>query len=78
MNNTRTENAFLWGLTILVIFAVGLSDPIVIEHWRLIAAVSALMALSAVISGLWYHRQGFKKGRVQGYEVGFKHGRGIF
>ena len=82
MNNTKTENAFLWGVIGLCIIAVSASDPIIwlfiVEYWAYIAAVGALMALSAVISGILCHAKGFTSGRVKGYETGYRHGKGIY
>ena len=79
---TKTENAFLWGVSIFAIVAVLTTNKVfllfIVEYWAYIAAVGALMALSAVISGLWYHRQGFDKGRSIGYDAGYRHGQGIY
>ena len=79
--NTKTENIFLWGIVIFSIIAVSFSDPIIwmfiVEYYVQIAGIALLMALSAVISGLWYHRKGLAKGRSEGYQNGWDQARNM-
>ena len=66
--------AFMWTICIIVILAVGLSDPIIwayiTEHWAAITAVTLLLAVTATISFL----TGYVKGCRDGYADGFKIG----
>ena len=64
----------MWTVCIIVILAVGLSDPIIwayiTEHFLEICAVTLLLAVCGAISFLTGYAKGCRDGYADGFKIG--------
>ena len=78
---TKQTETLLWTLCVVMILTFSLSDPWILgwitENWDYLLISAVCVALTAVISGCHYHREGYAKGCAAGYTLRVNEERGL-